>query len=79
MKLLVKYLENNSVSFIKTHANFIYINLEKKINYFYNKLFNAGILTKKGLNVKGYKNYLRITLGPPKQIKFIISKLDKFK
>ena len=79
LKLLVKYFEDNNISIIKTHANFIYINLGKKINYFYNKLFNAGILTKKGLDVKGYKNYLRITLGPPKQIKFIISKLDKFK
>ena len=73
--LLVKYLDNNNISFIKTHANFIYINLGKKINYFYNKLFKDGILTKKGLGIKGYNNYLRITLGPPKQIKIVILRL----
>ena len=37
LKLLVKYFENNNISIIKTHANFIYINLGKKINYFYKK------------------------------------------
>ena len=78
-KVLTKYLEDNNIYFIKTHANFIYINLGKKINYFYNKLFKAGILTKKGLDIKGYNNYLRITLGPPKQIKIIISKLKDLK
>ena len=75
LNLLVKYLDNNNISFIKTHANFIYIDLGKKINYFYNKLFKDGILTKKGLGIKGYNNYLRITLGPPKQIKIVILRL----
>ena len=75
LKLLVKYFENNNISIIKTHANFIYINLGKKINYYYNKLFKAGILSKKGLAIRGYNNYLRITLGPPKEMKLIISKL----
>ena len=75
LKLLVKYLENNSVSFIKTHANFIYINMGKKINYFYKKLYKDGILTKKGMSINGYNNYIRITLGPPKQIRRIISRL----
>ena len=79
LNLLVKYLKDNKISFIKTHANFIYINLGKKINYFFNKLSRYGILTKKGLDIKGYKNYLRITLGPPKQIKIIISKLKVLK
>lgn len=75
LRILTQYLDNNNISYIKTHANFIYINLGKKINYFYNKLIAAGILTKKGLNIKGYKNYLRITLAPPNQIKIVISKL----
>ena len=75
LNLLIKYLIDNKISFLKTHANFIYINLGKKINYYHNKLSRYGILTKKGLTIKGYENYLRITLGPPKQIKTIISKL----
>ena len=45
----------------------------------YNKLLKDGILTKKGLGIKGYNNYLRITLGPPRQIKTFISKLKNFK
>jgi histidinol-phosphate aminotransferase len=79
LKLLIKYLKNNNISFIKTHANFIYIDLGKKINYFYKKLYKNGILAKKGMGIKGYDNYLRITLGPPGQMKKIISKLNKFK
>ena len=76
---MVKFLEKNNLSYIKTNANFIYINLGKKINYFYNKLFKDGILTKKGLGIKGYNNYLRVTLGSSKQIKIIISKLKNLR
>tara|TARA_Y100000294_G_scaffold172560_1_gene187502 strand:+ start:181 stop:1242 length:1062 start_codon:yes stop_codon:yes gene_type:complete len=79
LKILITYLKDKNISFIKTHANFIYINLGKKINYFYNKLFKDGILTKKGLDIKGYNNYLRVTLGSPKQIKIIISRLKNLK
>ena len=79
LDLFVKYLIDNKISFVKTHANFIYINLGKKINYYYKKLNQYGILTKKGLSIKGYENYLRVTLGPPKQIKKIISKLKILK
>ncbi len=38
-------------------------------------MHKSGILVKKGLDVKGYENYLRITLCPPKQIKTVILKL----
>ena len=41
----------------------------------YVELLKDGILTKKGLGIKGYNDYLRITLGPPRQIKIFISKL----
>ena len=67
LKILIKFLIDNKISFIKTQANFIYINMGKRIDYFYNQLLKAGILSKKGMGVKGYNNYLRITLGPPKQ------------
>ena len=79
LEVLVNFLKDNNIAFIKTQANFIYINIGKKINYFYNKLLKDGILTKKGLGIKGYNNYLRITLGPPRQIKTFISKLKNFK
>ena len=79
LNLLVKYLKDNNILFIKTHANFIYINIRRKIGYFYKKLLKGGILTKRGIGVKGYENYLRITLGPPAQMKVIISKLKVHK
>ena len=75
LEILIKYLKKKNISYIQTEANFIYINLGKRIQYFYDKLIKNKILTKKGMNVKGYENYLRITLAPPKQIKKIISKL----
>jgi len=79
LKILIKFLEDNNIAFLKTYANFIYINIGKKINYFYDKLYKDGILTKKGLEIKGYNSYLRITLGPPRQINTFISKLKNFK
>ena len=78
-KLITKFLVNREIDFIKTYANFIYINVGNKINYFYKKLLKVGILTKKGLSIKGYKNYLRVTLGPEKEMKKIIKKLIKLK
>lgn len=74
-EIFIKYLNKKNISYIKTEANFIYINLGKKIKYIYNKLLINKILTKKGMSIKGYENYLRITLAPPKQIKKVISSL----
>ena len=78
-KFITKFLASRKINFISTHANFIYINVGNKINYFYKKLFKYGILTRKGLSVRGYKNYLRITLGPEKEMKRVIQKLIKLK
>ena len=36
------------------------------------------ILTRKGPGVDGYEDYLRITLGPKKQMKNVISVLNKY-
>jgi len=79
LKLIINYFEKNNIKFIKTNANFIYINLGNKINYYHKKLLKNKILTKKGLAVKGYEKYLRITLGPPKEMKIFISKFEKIK
>jgi len=78
LKFFTDYLKKNNISFIKTHANFIYINFGKKINYYYSKLYKKGIFTKPGVGIKGYENYLRITLGPKKEIKTVIKNLNKF-
>ncbi len=79
LKLIIKYFNENNIPFIKTNANFIYMHSGKKTNKIFSILKRQGILTKKGMSVKGFKNYLRITLAPPKQIKLIISKLKKIK
>lgn len=73
--LLIKFLKSHEISYIKTHANFIYINFSKKINIIYRKLLREKIVTKKGLGIKGYNNYLRVTIGPIKETKKLISKL----
>ncbi len=76
-ELLIKFLERNKIGYIKTFANFIYINFEKRINYIHTELLKNKIATKKGLNIKGYKNYLRITTGPIKETQKLILKLRK--
>ena len=84
MSIFSSHIKNRCYIYIQAHffkylTNFIYINLGKKINYFHNKLNKEGILARKGMGVKGYENYLRITLGPSEQMKIFISKLKKLK
>ena len=77
--LLQKYLILNNYEFIITHANFIHINFEDKFQLIKKTFMKKNILVKGGPQVKGFENFLRITLGSPKDMKKVISILKIFK
>ena len=66
-----------NIQFLKTYANFIHLNLKKKISL-KKKLKIKKILTRKGPGVKGLDQFLRITLGPKEEIKNVIKILSKY-
>ncbi len=74
-ELIIKFLKFNSIDFIDSHANFIFIKPNiKKIN-FLKKLNKHKILIGKDISIKGYEKYIRITTGPINKMKIIISLL----
>lgn len=76
------FLENElrqiGIKFLKTYSNFIHIKLGKKKNFIESELKRNKILTRKGPGVKGYEDYLRITLGPENEMKRVASVLRKY-
>ena len=64
---------------VKTYANFLHIKLGKKKKFKENKLKINRILTRKGPGVKGLEDFLRITLGPKKEMKKVLKILKKYK
>ena len=77
-KYFIKELDKLNINHLKTHGNFIHINLDKSINNFEKNLKKKGILVRKGPGVKGYENFQRITLGSKEQMKKVVAILKKY-
>lgn len=76
-RYLVNKFKINKLIFIDTHTNFIHIKAKNKKSSqtIFDHLFKNKILVRKGgPGIKGYEDYLRITLGDKEQMK----KLFKF-
>lgn len=71
-------LKKMSINHLKTYANFIHIKLGTKKKIIEKILVKNKILVRKGPGVKGYEDYLRITLGPKKEMSRVIKILKKF-
>ncbi len=77
-KYFIKELDKLNINHLKTHGNFIHINLDKRINNFEKNLKKKGILVRKGPGVKGYEKFQRITLGSKEQMKKVVVILKKY-
>jgi len=76
-KYFQKELTRNKIQYLESYGNFIHINLKNKKNLIEKKLRQQKILTRKGPGVKGFEKFLRITLGPKKEMKKVINVLKK--
>tara|TARA_B100000700_G_scaffold273221_1_gene317376 strand:+ start:3157 stop:4227 length:1071 start_codon:yes stop_codon:yes gene_type:complete len=76
---LIKKLKLLNYNFLKSYANFIHINFKNK-KKIAEKLFEKeNILVKGGPGVAGFEKYLRITLGPIKQMNKVVKILNKIR
>lgn len=71
-KYLIKQLKKLKIQYIDGHANFIHINLGNKKNKAERIFFKHNILIRGGLDVQGYENFLRISLGPKNMMKDVV-------
>jgi histidinol-phosphate aminotransferase len=74
-KVLKLELEKNNIEYIDTQANFILINLKENKKKIYDKLSKKGILTTQNVINPKLKDYLRVTLGPPKEMNRLLKVL----
>ena len=77
-KYFEKELAKLKISSLKTYANFIHIGLGNQKRKIETALKKNKILTRKGPGVVGYENYLRITLGPIREMKKVIQILKRY-
>lgn len=76
-KYLLKELKELKLQFLDGHANFIYINLGDKKNRAERTFLKNNILIRGGLNISGYENFLRISLGPKNIMQNVVKILKK--
>lgn len=58
-----KKLKSIQINYLDTYANFVHVDLKNKKRIIERELLKRKILVRKGPGVKGYDNYLRISLG----------------
>ena len=71
-KYLFKELKKLKLQYLDGYANFVHINLGDKKNKAERTFLKHNILIRGGLNVPGYKNFLRVSLGPKNMMKSVI-------
>ena len=77
-KYLLKELKKLKLQYLDGHANFIHINLGEKKSKLEKIFYKNNILIRGGLNISGYKNFLRISLGPENMMKRVVKILKSF-
>lgn len=77
-KYLEKKLRILKIKYLKTYGNFLHLDLGSRRDFFISIFKKNKILTQKGPGVAGYDNFLRITLGPKKDMKRVTSLLSKY-
>ena len=76
-KYLFKELDKLKLQYLDGYANFVHINLGNKKNIAEKIFLKNNILIRGGLNVPGYENFLRVSLGPKNMMKSVV-KILKF-
>ena len=71
---LKKEFDKLRIPYLESYTNFITINLGNKANLIYKKLLINGIILRPLDNYE-MKNYLRVTVGTPKENAYFITKL----
>lgn len=71
-KYLIKEVKKMKLQYLDGNANFIHIDLGSKKNKAERTFLKNKILIRGGLNITGYKNFLRVSLAPKRIMKKVI-------
>lgn len=75
MKMMEEYFEKMNLEYIKSSANFVFVNAGLDSRFVFQKLMEKGIIIRPGFNW-GWDNWLRISTGTIEQTRLFIEKLD---
>lgn len=76
LKLMEKYFEEKELEYIKSNANFIFVNVKKDSKTVAKKLLEKGILIREG-SAWGWNTWLRVSTGTMKQMEKFLDKLNE--
>ena len=72
---LIEYLKLNNYEFIKTQTNFMYLYCKNKNLTLLKKLKQKKILVGKNMPIKKFRKYIRVTIGPQKEMQTLFKLL----
>lgn len=76
LAMMEKYFEEKNFEYIKSYANFIFVNVNKDSKTVFQKLLEKGIIIRAGF-LWGWDNWLRVTTGTIEQTEKFITKLNE--
>lgn len=75
-KFLCKEFRKMNLFFVPSVTNFVLVNVDSKSDIVYKKLLSRGIIIRE-MSAWGLKNFIRVTIGNPKENKLFITELKK--
>ena len=76
IEMMEQYFESRCLKYIKSYANFIFVDVQRDVKEVYNQLLTYGVVTRGG-HLWKLNNWLRISTTTEENTKIIIDALDK--
>lgn len=76
LAIMERYFEENNFEYIKSYANFIFVNVNKDSKMVFQKLLERGIIVRAGF-LWGWDNWLRVSTGTIEQTEKLINQLNE--
>lgn len=71
-----EYFDANEMSYVPTHTNFIFVDINVSSRMAYEELLKRGVIIRPGF-LWGYENYIRVSSGTMEQTEIFIEKLNE--
>lgn len=76
IEMMEKYFESKGLTYIKSYANFIFVDVQRDVKEVYNELLRYGVVARGG-HLWKLNNWLRISTTTEENTQIIIDALDK--
>ena len=76
LALMEKYFDDNNLEYVKSNANFIFVNTDVHSKLVFEELMKQGVIIRPGF-LWGWDNWLRVSTGTIKQTEKFIEALDR--